>query len=245
MRPLLMLCLLTLLVSPAMPFDLGNHAAEKPVVNYPPNIPADRQGGDTILDATPIDLPYSGTGSTTGYYDDYDEECPYDSMSPEVVYSTIPTFDIAVDIDLFGSQYDTKVYVYDQNLALVACNDDFYPDYVSKIENVDLEGGIQYFIVIDGYGGDHGDYVLNITENVPCVLDCLPWGVDEGEPPLTNDYVDNWNGGCNTDPDNPPFQTVPYGSYAVCVVTGFYLNQDNNTRDTDRFEVVMLRSGFL
>ena len=32
--------------------------------------------------------------------------------------------------------------------------------------------GVQYFIVVDGYGGDFGDYLINITEFTPCVLEC-------------------------------------------------------------------------
>ena len=46
-----------------------------------------RQGGDTVGDAMVIDeLPYYNTGTTEGYTDDYDEECPYSgSTSPDVV----------------------------------------------------------------------------------------------------------------------------------------------------------------
>ncbi len=71
---------------------------------------------------------------------------------------------------MFGSAYDTKIYVYDENLAMVACNDDFYSDYTSRLENVPLAAGVQYFLVIDGYGGDFGDYLLQITEFEPCEI---------------------------------------------------------------------------
>ena len=38
----------------------------------------------TVIDA----LPYVMMGTTVGYTDDYDEECPYTgSTSPDVVYS--------------------------------------------------------------------------------------------------------------------------------------------------------------
>ncbi len=41
-------------------------------------------------------------------------------------------------------------------------------------------------------------YILNVSVNVPCVVNCPPYGWPVREPPLVNDYVDNWNGGCNT-----------------------------------------------
>ena len=59
-------------------------------INYnPSDYSSPRQGGDTDVDATVIDaLPYLMMGTTVGYTDDYDEECPYTgSTSPDVVYS--------------------------------------------------------------------------------------------------------------------------------------------------------------
>ncbi|MBD3232619.1 MAG: hypothetical protein GF315_02735, partial [candidate division Zixibacteria bacterium] len=51
------------------------------------------QGGDTVNDATPIGaVPYSNTGTTSGYTNDYDEVCPFTgSTSPDVVYSFVPS----------------------------------------------------------------------------------------------------------------------------------------------------------
>jgi hypothetical protein len=50
------------------------------------------QGGDNINDATIINsLPYSDSGTTAGYTDDYQEMCPYAiGDAPDVVYSYIP-----------------------------------------------------------------------------------------------------------------------------------------------------------
>ncbi len=98
------------------------------------------------------------------------------------------------------------------SLNLVACNDDFYVGppcgtYVSKIENVTMQAGWTYYIVIDGYAAASGAYVVDVgTCCLPCVVDCPPSGQPEGEPPLVDDYVDNFNGGCNT-PGNP-FQSL-------------------------------------
>ena len=235
-----------------LPGDLaagpGNRPPPKPArhVVPPPADPAVlRQGGDTIADAVIIDgLPFSTTGATTGYTDDHDEVCPYDTPgSPDVVYAYTPPYDLEATFDLCGSGYDTKIYIYDEDLALVACNDDAYFEppcgvYVSMLEGVPLAGGVQYFVVIDGYGGEHGEYILEAFEYVyvPCVLDCPPDGFPEGEPPLENDHDDLYNGGCNS--PGLPMQVLEgdaNGELLLCGRTGFYLVEDVNYRDTDWF----------
>ena len=252
MARLLPVLALLIFALPATAVDdaLKSQALMKPAsVVVPP--PADpdriRQGGDTILDAVLVTLPAFKYGTTTGYTDDYDEICPYDgSTSPDVVYRLAPQADIMVDIDMFGSTYDTKIYVYREDFTLVACNDDFYPDYVSKIEALTLRGDVKYYLVIDGYGGDFGDYDLSITEFFPpppCIIDCPPGAELEGEPPLVNDYADAWNGGCNSPEFGNPFQ--PITSMIFCGVSGYYLNQGGNSRDTDWFTITMPDNGAL
>jgi hypothetical protein len=244
MRKLLVFAMMLALVGSAMAFDLGNNAGEKPIVNYPPNVPGDRQGGDTILDAVLIGIPGSDSGTTAGYNDDYDEVCPYSgSTAPDVVYTATPAADVLVDIDLLGSTYDTKLYVYDENLALVACNDDFYPDYVSKLEQVTLLGGVQYFIVIDGWNGDFGNYVITIVEFEPCVLTCPAGAELEGEPALVDDYDDMINGGCNSPEFGNPFGQITTNTF--CGVSGWYLYQGGDRRDTDWYEVTVPAAGFV
>ncbi|MFQ5499880.1 MAG: hypothetical protein ACE5FH_09425, partial [Candidatus Zixiibacteriota bacterium] len=63
------------------PLYTGPHNVEDPMLV--------KQGGDDIATATVIpSLPYSNTGTTDGYADDYDETCPYNAPgSPDVVYS--------------------------------------------------------------------------------------------------------------------------------------------------------------
>jgi hypothetical protein len=144
-----------------------------------------------------------------------------------------------VELDMAGSTYDTKIYVYDVNLNLMACNDDFYPDYVSRIDDLPVEAGMQYFVVIDGYGGDAGDYVFSSCENLPCDFGCSPDDVLEGEPDFYDGYVDAYNGGCDTDP--PVFQPLymPPGEESMwfCGISGWYGSGDDQ-RDTDWFEFV-------
>ncbi|SVA49021.1 uncharacterized protein METZ01_LOCUS101875, partial [marine metagenome] len=129
-------------------------------------------------------LPYSDTGTTTGYTDDYDEACPYTgSTSPDVVYSYTPDADGIMSVDLCsdGNFYDTKTYVYENDMGNLAgtvslgpnsaCNDDACANantnYASFIGDVIVTAGNTYYIVIDGYGGDLGDYDLLLDEVAP------------------------------------------------------------------------------
>jgi hypothetical protein len=183
-----------------------------------------QEGGEDCASATAIaSLPYSATGYTCDNNDDYDEVCPYSgSTSPDVVYSYTPSTNEAIDIDLYGSSYDTKVYVYDgtcDNAYLVACNDDYYSDYTSAIFGLGLTGGHTYYIVVDGYGGACGDYLLNVSIYVPCDVVCPPGGIVDGEPICYDGYVDNYNGGCNSSPF--VFETINCGD-TICGTSGVY-----------------------
>jgi hypothetical protein len=235
----------------AAAFELGIQAPAKSPVTYPENIPDPaHQGGDTIASAFLISwLPFSDQGTTVGYNNDYDEVCPYDgSNAPDVVYRYQATTADVVDIDLCDSNFDTKVFVYDAESNLVACNDDFYfaaPCFVysSKLENVVFAAGQTYYIVIDGYGTASGVYALDVVPHVPCILNCPDDASYEGEPALGPGYVDNYNGGCNS-PPSFPFQHIygadigsylPYGSAILCGVSGWYLIGGSSTRDTDWF----------
>ena len=257
MKTMLMLAIVVILAAaasgpaaagPAAAHDLGHRAPAKPAgVHQPPPVDPGvlRQGGDTIADAVPIAIPYDGAGTTVGYTHDYEETCPYvDSPSPDVVYTTTPAADMLVDIDLLGSSYDTKVYVYDEALNLVACNDDFYPDFTSKLERVALQGGAPYYVVVDGFGGDAGAYAIAVDESEPCEVACPAGGELEGEPPLVDDYADAFNGGCNSPGFGTPFDTIPTDA-PFCGVTGWYQNGGVETRDTDWFEITIDDDGFV
>jgi len=115
-------------------------------------------------------LPFNDSGSTIGFNDDYDEECPYTgSLSPDVVY----LFNAEggnYDFSICESGYDTKIYVYDINLNIAAdgtaCNDDECENaagdpWRSLLENIYLDAGV-YYVIVDGYGSQEGDYELLI-----------------------------------------------------------------------------------
>lgn len=253
MRMAIVIILVMALASAATATNLGNRAPVKPTVSFPPNVPDPaRQGGDTIYDAFVIpSLPFEDSGTTEGYTNDYDEVCPFDAPNtPDVCYRFTPSYTTMVNIDLCYSSYDTKVYVWDENLNLVACNDDYYfapPCYIysSRLEGVVLAGGQTYYIIVDGYWGAWGPYVITVDECVPFDLDCPDGGIPEGEPDLYNGYVDTWNGGCNTPPEYP-FEQIDgnaSGDAILCGVAGWYTYAGHDYRDTDWYLLTMGSSG--
>jgi hypothetical protein len=138
-------------------------------------------GGDTAATALVIPaLPFTSSGNTSTFHDDYDENCPYVAPgAPDVVYSFTPSASVIVDIDLCNSSYDTKVYVYANVAPLpgsgpsgtaIACNDDSgcgQSGWASHISSLLLTGGTTYLIVVDGFGGspagESGAYSLTIS----------------------------------------------------------------------------------
>jgi hypothetical protein len=252
MRKLLAFALMLSVAGAAMAIDLGTQAPAKPADNsvYVAPEGAILQGGDTILDAVVIEIPGTFTGTTAGYNNNYDEVCPFSGgTAPEVVYSVTPMADTQVDLDLCFSAYDTKLYVYDENLNLIGCNDDFHTGapcgvFTSKLENVLMTAGVQYFIVVDGYGSASGAYQLDIVEFEPCVIDVPADAQLEGEPPLADGYADAFNGGCNSPEFGNPFSPITEPVFAG--ISGWYISgTGTETRDTDWFEIVIPEGGVL
>jgi len=207
-----------------------------------------RQGGDTIFDAVPVaTLPYADSGTTEGFGDDYSEMCPYGLYGPDVVYVYTPPEPMVLTVDLCGSSYDTAILVYDEDLHLLGCNDDFYAGppcgaHVSYLA-LPVAAGTMCYIVVDAYGGDSGPYELALDRLPPCELTCPAGAMPEGEPPLADGYVDLHNGGCNT-PGLEPFQTITAPLF--CGRGGWYLGAGGaNWRDTDWFLVAIPAGGML
>lgn len=204
-----------------------------------------RTGGDTFADAVAIyGLPYGDSGSTCGYVNNYDETCPYNgSTSPDVVYSYTPAAHGAISVDLCSSQYDTKVYIYAGGVGnLIACNDDAgcgYSGYQSELPDVALLAGVTYYIVVDGYGGACGTYVLDVGFGpIGCpAWYCPPGALLEGEPECHDDYDDTYNGGCNSTGWTEVWAQTG-GCSTLCGKSGTYNYQGQSYRDTDWFAVV-------
>ncbi|MFN8178618.1 MAG: hypothetical protein U0167_11860 [bacterium] len=202
--------------------------------------------GDTIESAIPIPgIPFSASGNTCDYADDYNAVCPYSALgSPDVVYSFAPAANVAVDIDLCASAYDTKLYVFmDVVNNVIACNDDFCGSdgWKSQLTNVALLAGHTYYVVVDGYSlNDCGPYALNVAEFSPCTVTCPAGSFLEGEPVCQDGYYDSYNGGCNSVP--PVFSSLSCSDVprSVCGTYGGFFYAGLSYRDTDWYQIVLV-----
>lgn len=203
-----------------------------------------RVEGETIETPFIIDyLPFAGTGDTCPFLHDYDEACPYDgSTSPDVVYSYYCQYSCTVVIDLCASQYDTKVYVYENEQtpgSPLACNDDYPgcgPNGYRSWIMTEFAAGNTYYIVVDGYAGDCGVYELYIEDYLPCVQ-CPSDAFVESEPWCMDPENDIDNGGCNSDPPVFDYLEPSEESIYVCGTSGTYVVGYNNMRDTDWYQI--------
>jgi hypothetical protein len=231
-----------LAVNPVADFkDLDQIEAAKKANIQGIHDPEPQVGGENIASATPIPaLPYNDGGNTCGFLNDYDAVCPFTgSTSPDVVYRYNPPVDQEVTFSLCNSGYDTKIYVYENNSStLVACNDDACGSdgFRSEVGCVPLTAGNTYYVVVDGYFGDCGDYDLSAFECVPCKgVTCPSGGLAEGEVTCFDGYHDTYNAGCNSTP--PSFVNLPCteGSLSVCGTYGGYFDPGSgfDYRDTD------------
>ena len=155
------------------------------------------EGGEDCASATPVGaLPFTDNGYTCDNTHEYDEICPYDHPgSPDVVYAYTPGVDVEATITLCVgiTDYDTKLYVYedvcqvpDDGFPPYACNDDYCSapnTYVSYIECLPMYAGHTYYIVIDGFWDDCGNYTMEINPCLPPTGACC----DDA----TGDCVDN------------------------------------------------------
>lgn len=203
--------------------------------------PGDCAGETCASAATISSLPFNGTGNTCDCANDYDSVCPFTgSTSRDAVYSYTPAQNQCVSVSLCnGSNYDTKVYVFanDCTTPAIACNDDsctspnFPSPYVSRLDFVSLTAGTTYYFVVDGYGGECGNYVLDITP-VACPPPCgvCPGGAIQENEPNCGLPTDTVNGGCNSAP--PVFSSISCGQ-DVCGTSAW----DGSSRDTDWYQV--------
>jgi len=200
-----------------------------------------REAGEDIASAVPIpDLPFTDTGNTCSALNDYDVVCPYpESVAPDVVYSFTPLTDVVVDVSLCQSEYDTKLYIFEEVEGnVVCCSDDACGPlgYQSMMENIFLFEGVTYYFVIDGYNEDCGEYVFEIFPRTPCDVEEPAVAILEGEPDCGPGYNDVYNGGCNSEP--AVFQTLP-PSADETVVFGTSGTYDDYTRDTDWYQIYL------
>ncbi len=230
----------------------SNVMPEKNNVVQGVNIPDGRVGGEDIATATVVPaIPFTDAGNTCVFIDDYDEVCPYTgSTAPDCVYAFTPATDVLVDFFLCMSSYDTKIFVYENVYTpgapfacvddAAACGDFNTYMYQSWITDAQLIGGNTYYVVIDGYSGACGDYILDIYEVEECIVECPPDAMLEGEVDCYDEYEDLFNSGCNGPEvysvvDCPPTDET----LVICGTTGVHAYAGLTYRDTDWYMLTL------
>ena len=160
---------------PIPPLKSAYQVPPKPALPEPaparPRVDTRDRIGDTHNDPIPINLGDCVYNDTGDFNDDYDEVCPYSgSTSPDIVYSLYLDQYTSVEFFMCESWYDTKVYVYTEDLYLMGCNDDACYNsqdepYRSRLEIYGMPPGI-YYIVCDGWNGDAGEFELCVNDLV-------------------------------------------------------------------------------
>ncbi|MDD5088414.1 MAG: GEVED domain-containing protein [bacterium] len=161
------------------------------------------QGTDACPGTVIASIPYSITGTTTGYTNDYNAVCGWTSTGLDVVYQYVCTADMLVDISLCATgsttDFDTRMYVYKSSCGGTSCyrsNDDWcstsaITDYVSFIGACPFDAGYTYYIVVDGYGStDFGNYTLTIDPSNWVPENPCPAGSIFSQPPYN--AADQW-----------------------------------------------------
>jgi hypothetical protein len=215
-------------------------AAEKNIPQISPTIPPIEpkpqpstilQGGDNIENAFVItSLPFEDAGTTVGYNNDFELSSCGGFGGPDVVYAFTPNRNMYVNIHMCGSQFYTVLFVYvNDTTNLLLCNS--YYDFCMPsggVDNLLMESGNTYYMVVDGYYTSQGNYNFEIYETP--VLNPPAGSIPEGEPDCGEGYVDNYNGGCNS--DVPVFQPITIGQ-TIYGSSGTWHTESGNYRDTD------------
>ena len=128
--------------------------------------------GDYLING----LPYNDINTNLGMADDWDVTF---SDGEDVAYTLNLTSETTIDVTLCnaGTGYDTKLEIftfdgdcdstYTGAISTGDYNDDFtctFNGLYSTLDNVTLAEG-QYYIVVDGFAGQTGNYELSITES--------------------------------------------------------------------------------
>jgi hypothetical protein len=212
---------------------------------------------DTCDTAVPVAINSTTPGSTAG--GGVDIGLPACGPTPNAagVWYTVIGDGTTLTADLCGFRtYDT--------MMTVLCGDCDIGEFFCVGGNDDScglgssvtwcsEAGKEYFILVHGFGGQEGDFDLNVFSDglscaepplcAPCVVDPAIGATPEGEPDCFDLYVDATNGGCNSVPE--VFGAISCGE-TVTGTGGHYLglfdnftpsnpNDDfiTNFRDTD------------
>ena len=135
------------------------------------NIEEDCDG--ELDDIVRIDAP-TITGTTTGGSDDFAPSCTTFSTAPEIVHLLdVPGRLLSLHVDSSGSSFDNIIYMKATECsgADLGCSDP------GTIDLSDVDPG-QYYIFMDGWSSNAGDYMLNVNGVIASGEACDPAMID-------------------------------------------------------------------
>lgn len=147
---------------------------------------------DDITGAIVIgDIPFTHTEKTTLATTAYDD--PFCAgWGHSVWYSFTPSADARIEINTFGSNYDTTLSVYTGSrgsLSQVACNDNSGQSYQSRVRFNAVAGTTYWIMASSYYGTPGGQLVLNALEAPPPLSIGLTLDSFGGVDPTTGDVA--------------------------------------------------------
>jgi len=137
--------------------------------------------GDNFETAIPIpSIPFNTSGNTNNFTN------TVGNASKDVFYKlNMPNPYNNVTISLNGSDYDSYLRIYDENQIQILFNDDGGVGTNAQLTGVSLDANTDYYICIEGFSTNNGNYVFNITGNI---FVPIPQAVEN----LEIIYVDGW-----------------------------------------------------
>jgi hypothetical protein len=154
----------------AMSFVADNAAGNVETVYSTITVIAVPPPNDDLTGAIVIsDLPFTHTETTTLATTAYDD--PFCAgWGHSVWYSFTPAADSHVEINTFGSDYDTTLSVYSGSrgsLTPIACNDNSGRSYQSRVRFNAVAGTTYWIMASSYYGTSGGQLVLNALQAPP------------------------------------------------------------------------------
>jgi hypothetical protein len=132
-----------------------------------------------MCEAAPIATQGMYTGCNTAATLDGNALCYGLSTSPDVWYKYVAACTGSVEINTFGSLFNTVLSVHTgcpgTASNAIACNDNWSPFELNAQLTFSVVQGQTYFIRIGGVGGQRGAYVLNVGACIPapaCYANC-------------------------------------------------------------------------
>jgi hypothetical protein len=122
---------------------------------------------------TPIDGPVT-TGSTTGGGDEFDGSCQANTNADKVFLLDVPGNLTTLHLDTNGSAMsDTVLYIKSGSCTAsdLACDDDAGDGNRSLINRSNVPAGT-YFIIVDGYSTNVGNFTLNVNGTIATGQPC-------------------------------------------------------------------------